>query len=60
MRFHTIKEWIDELKDKVSAEIQFVAENNVELQTQNAILQSKLSVLKFVVGGSTEGICRGH
>ena len=48
MRFQTIKEWIDELKDKVSAEIQFVAGTNVELQTQNAILQSRLSVLKSV------------
>lgn len=48
MKSTTIKQWIEELKDKFSTEIKLLSDSNVNLQTQCKALQDRLQVLETV------------
>ena len=56
MHFQTIKEWLDELKEKFFGELQNVMDSNSELQAQNEILQSRLTVLNSVENQLKESV----
>lgn len=48
LQCQTIKQWIDELRDKFMMELSVLSENNMTLQTSCNLLQERLRVLSSV------------